>query len=118
MKGTISLRLHYGKHSSVLEGYSDANWIANNSGSNEISRYIYTLGGGSVAWRSKKQTILSRSTFEAELCVLDETGMEVEWLKRLMFGLPMVRKSLPAISVHCDSMTTIAKIKSSKYNQK
>ena len=35
-----------------------------------------------------------------------------------MSDLPMVKKPLPVISIHCDSMTTIAKIKNSKYNQK
>lgn len=44
--------------------------------------------------------------------------MEAEWLKGLMSTLPFVKKPLPAISVHCDSMTTIAKISSYKYNQK
>ena len=49
---------------------------------------------------------------------MDETGMEAEWLKGLMSDLPIIKKPLLAISVHCDSMTIIAKIKSSKYNQK
>ena len=30
----------------------------------------------------------------------------------------MVSKPLPAIAVHCDNQTTIAKIKSQKFNQK
>ncbi|KAK4391365.1 Retrovirus-related Pol polyprotein from transposon TNT 1-94 [Sesamum angolense] len=45
LKGTVSLAIHYGRFPVVLEGYSDASWIAKNSGSNGCSGYIFTLGG-------------------------------------------------------------------------
>ncbi|KAL8155041.1 hypothetical protein AgCh_000429 [Apium graveolens] len=69
---------------------------------------------GAVSWKSSRQTLITRSTFEAELCALDATGTEAEWLHGLMSRLPVVSKPLPAISVHCDSRTTIDKIKSVK----
>ena len=49
---------------------------------------------------------------------MNTTGTEAEWLYGLMVQLPMVSKPLPAIAVHCDSQTTIAKIRSPKFNQK
>ena len=52
------------------------------------------------------------------MCALDTTGMAVEWLEGLMFELSMVNKPPSAISLHYDSKTTIAKLKSSKYNKK
>ncbi|KAL0381858.1 UNVERIFIED_CONTAM: hypothetical protein Sangu_0250100 [Sesamum angustifolium] len=76
LKGTVSLAIHYGRFPAVLEGYSDASWIAKNSGSNGCSGYVFTLGGGAVSWKSAKQTLITRSTFEAELCALDTTGTE------------------------------------------
>ncbi|KAL0448373.1 UNVERIFIED_CONTAM: hypothetical protein Slati_1393700 [Sesamum latifolium] len=66
LKGTVSLIIHYGRFPTVLEGYSDASWIAKNSGSNGCSGYIFTLGGGAVSWKSTKQTLITRSTFEVE----------------------------------------------------
>ncbi|KAL0409562.1 UNVERIFIED_CONTAM: hypothetical protein Sradi_1890600 [Sesamum radiatum] len=71
LKGTVSLAIHYGRFPAVLEGYSDASWIAKNSGSNGCSGYVFTLGGGAVSWKSAKQTLITRSTFEAELCALE-----------------------------------------------
>ncbi|CAH9084692.1 unnamed protein product [Cuscuta epithymum] len=118
LKGTISLCLHYGKYPPVLEGYSDASWIAKNSGSYGCTGYVFTFGGGAVAWKSTKQTILSRSTFEAELCALDTTGIMAEWFMGLMSELPIFSKPIPPICLHCDSMSTITKIRSTKYNQK
>ncbi|KAL0337326.1 UNVERIFIED_CONTAM: hypothetical protein Scaly_2007700 [Sesamum calycinum] len=109
LKGTVSLAIHYGRFPAVLEGYSDASWIAKNSGSNGCSGYVFTLGGGAVSWKSAKQTLITRSTFEAELCALDTTGTEAEWLFGLLSQLPIVSQPLPPIAVHCDSQTTIAK---------
>ncbi|KAL0368507.1 UNVERIFIED_CONTAM: Retrovirus-related Pol polyprotein from transposon TNT 1-94 [Sesamum calycinum] len=45
LKGTVSLAIHYGRFPAVLEGYSDASWIAKNSRSNGCSGYVFTLGG-------------------------------------------------------------------------
>ncbi|KAL0297766.1 UNVERIFIED_CONTAM: Retrovirus-related Pol polyprotein from transposon TNT 1-94 [Sesamum radiatum] len=45
LKGTMSLAIHYGRFPAVLEGHSDATWIAKNSGSNGCSGYVFTLGG-------------------------------------------------------------------------
>ncbi|KAL0458655.1 UNVERIFIED_CONTAM: Retrovirus-related Pol polyprotein from transposon RE1 [Sesamum latifolium] len=106
----------YGRFSTVLEGYSDTSWIAKNSESNGCSGYVFTLGGGAVSWKSAKQTLITRSTFEAELCALYTTGTEAEWLFGLLSQLFILNQSLPPIAVHCDSQTTIAKVMSRKYN--
>ncbi|KAL0394319.1 UNVERIFIED_CONTAM: Retrovirus-related Pol polyprotein from transposon TNT 1-94 [Sesamum latifolium] len=74
--------------------------------------------GSSVSWKSAKQTLITWFTFEAELCALDTTGNETEWLFGLLSQLPIVSQHLPPIAVYCDSQTTIAKAMSRKYNQK
>ncbi|KAK4390298.1 Retrovirus-related Pol polyprotein from transposon TNT 1-94 [Sesamum angolense] len=43
LKGTVSLAIHYGRFPAILKGYSDASWIAQNSGSNGCSGYVFTL---------------------------------------------------------------------------
>jgi hypothetical protein len=118
LNGTVSLGLHYLRYPAVFEGYSDASWIATNSGSYGCTGYVFTLGCAAVAWRSTKQTLLSRSTFEAELVALDTTATEAEWLRGLMSELPMISKPMPVVSVHCDNTATIEKLKSVKYNCK
>ncbi|KAL0402675.1 UNVERIFIED_CONTAM: Retrovirus-related Pol polyprotein from transposon TNT 1-94 [Sesamum latifolium] len=76
LKGTVSLAIYYGRFPAVLEGYSDASWIVKSSDSNGCLRYVFTLDGRAVSWKSAKQTLIIRSTFEAELYVLDMTGIE------------------------------------------
>ena len=80
--------------------------------------YMFTLGGGAVSWKSCKQTILTRSTMEAELTALDTSGVEARWLRDLLMDLPLVDKPVLAILMNCDNQTVITKVKSSKDNMK
>jgi len=68
-----------------------------------MSRYVFTLGGGVISWSSCKQTILTRSTMEAELTALDIATIEAEWLRELLMDLPVVEKPVPAILMNCDN---------------
>jgi hypothetical protein len=69
--GTMDYRIYYFGYPAVLEGYRDANWISDVDELYATSGYVFTLGGVAVSWRSCKQTILTRSTMEAELVALD-----------------------------------------------
>ena len=46
---TKEYALRYGKYPPVLEGYSDANWIADSEESKSTSGYVFTLGGAAVS---------------------------------------------------------------------
>jgi hypothetical protein len=87
--GTMSYGIHYSGHPAVLEGYSDANWISDVDDIKASSGYVFTFGGGTVSWRSYSQTILTRSTMEAELTALDTATVESEWLRELLMDLPV-----------------------------
>jgi hypothetical protein len=114
--GTIDYRINYSGYPAVLEGYSDANWISDVDELYATSGYIFTLGGAAVSWRSCKQTILMRSTMEAELAALDTAIVEGDWLCELLMDLPIIEKPLPAILMNCNNQTVIVKVDSSKDN--
>jgi hypothetical protein len=118
LKGTMSYGIHYTGYPRVLEGYCDANWISDADEIYATSRYVFSLGGGTVSWKSCKQTILMRSTMEAELTALDTATVEAEWLRELLMDLPVVEKPIPAISMNCDNQTVIVKVNSSEDNMK
>ena len=42
LKGTVNYRLHYTGYPSVLEGYSDANWISDANETKATSGYVFT----------------------------------------------------------------------------
>jgi hypothetical protein len=103
LKGTMSLGIHYTGNPKVLEGYCDANWINDADAIYATSGYVFSLGGGTVSWKSCKQTILTRSTMEAKLIVLDIASVEAEWLCELLMDLPVVEKPVPTIFMNCDN---------------
>ena len=118
LKGTMDLELHYTGYPAVLEGYSSSNWFSDVDEIKATRGYVFTLGGAAITWRSCKQTILTRSTMEAELTALDTATVEVEWLRDLLMDLPIVEKPVPAILMNCDNQTVIVKVNSSKDNMK
>ena len=118
LKGTMTLGLHYQKYPAVLEGYSDADWNTLSDDSKATSGYIFSIAGGAVSWKSKKQTILAQSTMESEMIALATASEEASWLRSLLAEIPLWEKPLPAVLIHCDSTAAIAKIKNRYYNGK
>jgi hypothetical protein len=114
----MSFEIHYSGHPAVLEGYSDVKWIYDIDQIYATSGYVFTLGGGVVSWRSSKQTILIKSTMEAELTALDIASAEAEWLCELLSDLSVVEKPIPAILMNCDNQTVITTVNSAKDNAK
>jgi len=103
LKGTMSYGIQYTRYLRVLEGYYNANWISDADEIYVTSGYVFSLGGGAVSWKSCKQTVLTRSTMEAELTGLDTTTVEAEWLRELLMDLSVVEKPIPAIFMNCDN---------------
>ena len=55
---------------------------------------------------------------ESEIVALATTGKEAEWLRNLVFEIPLWSKPVSPISIRCDSATTMAKAYSEIYNGK
>jgi len=118
LKATASYGIHYTGYPKVLKGFNDVNWISDADELKATTGYVFTLAGGTVSWKSSKQTIITRSTMEAELAALDTATVEAEWLRELLMDLPVVEKPMSAISMNCDNQNVIIKVNSSKDNLK
>ncbi|GKD11562.1 retrovirus-related pol polyprotein from transposon TNT 1-94 [Tanacetum coccineum] len=118
LKRTRKLALHYDRFPAVLEGYSDASWITGSSDSKSTTGWIFTLGGGAVCWGSKKQTCITHSTMEAEFLALAAAGKEAEWLRNMLLDIELWPQPMPAISLHCDSQSTLSRAYNNVYNGK
>ncbi|XP_073298295.1 uncharacterized protein [Primulina huaijiensis] len=118
LKHTLEYGLSYTKYPAVLEGYCDANWISDTNDSKSTSGYVSSIGGGVVSWRSTKQTCIARSTMESEVIALDKAAEEVEWLRNFLEDILCWTSPVPAIMIHCDSQSAIARAQNSMYNGK
>ena len=68
LMGTSSQCLFYAHDSPLLlHAYLDSTWVSDPMDCRSITRYCMFLGSSPLAWKSKKQAIVSRSSAEAEL---------------------------------------------------
>ncbi|XP_075640704.1 uncharacterized protein LOC142612504 [Castanea sativa] len=89
LKRTAHYGLLYQSYPAVLEGYSDASWNTLSGDSLSTTGYVFTIGGGAISWKSKKQQIIAKSTMEAELIVLSSASEEAGWLRDLLYEIPV-----------------------------
>ncbi|WVZ97949.1 hypothetical protein U9M48_043445 [Paspalum notatum var. saurae] len=111
LRGTMSRRLFFLRSSSLqLQAYCDATWASDSSDRRSLSAYYVFLGGSLIAWKTKNQTAVSRSSTEAELRAMALVTAEVTWLRWLLadFGVsvsiptPLLTESTGAISIARD----------------
>ncbi len=98
------------KYLVVLEGFCGADWNTLSGDSLSIAGYIFTLGGGAICWKSKKQTIIANSILEAELIALTSASEESNQLSDLLFQIPYFEKLISRILVHYDSIVAIGRV--------
>lgn len=55
---------------------------------------------------------------ESEMIALMTANEEASWLRCLLAEIPLLEKPMPTVLIHCDSITTIAKIDNHYYNGK
>ena len=54
----------------ALKAYSNANYTSSSMDKQSTSGYCTFLGGNFITWRSKKQSMVARSSIEAEFRVM------------------------------------------------
>ena len=118
LRFTLNYGLHYTRYSTIIEGYSYANWISNVKDSKSHSGYVFTLRGATVSWKSLKQTVIARSTMKYEFIALDKCGEDVEWLCQFLEDIPRWLKLVPPICIYRDSQSFIGRAQNTMYNGK
>eukprot|EP00253_Pinus_taeda_P005294 PITA_05294 len=77
--------------------------------------YVFTVGGKTVSWISKIQSVVALSTTEAEYVVATEASKEMIWLQRFMGELG---KEHDMGTLYSDSQSAIHLAKNSKFHSK
>jgi len=78
LRGTSYRRLFYARTNQLqLHAYSDSTWASDPADRCSVTGYCLFLGTSLIAWKSKKQTAVSRSSAEAELRALATTTSEI-----------------------------------------
>ncbi|GKV22643.1 hypothetical protein SLEP1_g32495 [Rubroshorea leprosula] len=106
VKGTLFHGLHFSANSSlVLRAYSDVDWAGDPSDRRSTTSYYLFLGNFLIYWRSKKQTILSRSSTEAKYRALRDTTLELLSLRWLLEDMGIPQPS--STNLYCDNQSAM-----------
>ncbi|KAJ0985382.1 hypothetical protein J5N97_003738 [Dioscorea zingiberensis] len=106
VKGTLPYGLFFSPSPPTgLLAYSDADWAGCPDTRRSISGYCIYLGDNLIAWSSKKQPTVSRSSCESEYRALAVTAAEVLWVTTLLHDLKIPLKHRPILL--CDNKSAI-----------
>ncbi|XP_051147523.1 uncharacterized mitochondrial protein AtMg00810-like [Andrographis paniculata] len=106
VKGTLLHGLQFSSNSSLtLSGYSDPDWAGDPTDRCSTNGFCFFLGDSLISWRSKKQTLVSRSSAELEYRALADSTSELLWLRWLLTDLGAPLPSSTAL--HCDSQSAM-----------
>ncbi|XP_052624956.1 uncharacterized mitochondrial protein AtMg00810-like [Lactuca sativa] len=93
------------KQSLQLRAFSDSDWAGCPNTRRSITRFCIFIGDSLISWKSKKQTIVSRSFTEAEYRALAATTSEIIWLKHLLQAFKI--DTLQPTLLFCDNESAI-----------
>jgi len=106
LKGSPGLGLLFKKSDKrSVEMLTDADWAGDQDDRRSTSGYVTYVWGNLVTWRSKKQSVVAKSSAEAEFRAIALGICEGLWVKRVLEELRMPMK-LP-IRLHSDNMAAI-----------
>eukprot|EP00253_Pinus_taeda_P030953 PITA_30953 len=84
LKGTIYQALCFGGSNISLQGYFYADMAGDRDNRRRTTGYVFTVGGTTVSWVSKIQSVVALSTTKAEYVAATKASKEMIWLQRFM----------------------------------
>ncbi|CAI7823041.1 unnamed protein product [Closterium sp. NIES-54] len=91
----------------VLTGHADASWVDDSATQRSSQGYTFSLGSGSVSWRSTSLSSVLSSSCEAEIYAGAMAAQELRWLTYLLTDLGEQPRSPPVLYVDNKAMIAL-----------
>jgi hypothetical protein len=95
----------------VVMGYTDASFQTDQDDSKSKSRYVFTINGGAVRWKSSKQETVADSTTEVEYIAALKAAKEGVWIRKFLSELGVFPSVSSPLDIYCDNNGAIAQAK-------
>ncbi|CAI7907523.1 unnamed protein product [Closterium sp. NIES-54] len=96
-----------GRRPVVLTGHADASWADDQATQRSSQGYTFSLGSGSVSWRSTCSSSVLSSSCEAEIYAGAMAAQELRWLTYLLTDLGEQPRSPPVLYVDNKAMLAL-----------
>ncbi|CAI7876183.1 unnamed protein product [Closterium sp. NIES-53] len=96
-----------GRRPVVLTGHADASWADDQATQRSSQGYTFSLGSGSVSWRSTRLSSVLGSCCEAEIYAGAMAAQELRWLTYLLTDLGEPPRSPPVLYVDNKAMLAL-----------
>ncbi|CAI7772126.1 unnamed protein product, partial [Closterium sp. NIES-53] len=93
----------------VLTGHADASWVDDLATQRSSQGYTFSLGSGSVSWRSTRPSSFLSSSCEAEIYAGAMAAQELCWLTYLLNDLGEAPRSPPVLYVDNKAMLALCR---------
>ncbi|CAI7754993.1 unnamed protein product, partial [Closterium sp. NIES-54] len=98
-----------GRRPVVLTGHADASWADDQAMQRSSQGYTFSLGSGSVSWRSTRSSSVLSSSCEAEIYAGAMAAQELRWLTYLLTDLGEQPRSPPVMYVDNKAMLALCR---------
>ncbi|CAI7839102.1 unnamed protein product [Closterium sp. NIES-53] len=88
-------------------GHADASWVDDLATQRSSQGYTFSLGSGSVSWRSTRSSSVLSSSCEAEIYAEAMAAQELRWLTYLLIDLGEPPRSPPVLYVDNKAMLAL-----------
>ncbi|CAI7834634.1 unnamed protein product [Closterium sp. NIES-53] len=92
----------------VLTGHADASWVDDSATQRSSQGYTFSLGSGSVSWRSTHLSLVLNSSCEAEIYAGAMAAQELCWLTYLLTDLGEQPRLPPVLYVDNKAMIALS----------
>ncbi|CAI7888951.1 unnamed protein product [Closterium sp. NIES-54] len=98
-----------GRRLVVLIGHADASWADDQTMQRSSQGYTFSLGSGSVSWRSTRSSSVLSSSCEAQIYAGAMAAQELRWLTYLLTNLGEQPRSPPVLYVDNKAMLALCR---------
>ncbi|CAI7858153.1 unnamed protein product, partial [Closterium sp. NIES-53] len=98
-----------GRRPVVLTGHADASWADDQATQRSSQGYTFSLGSGSVSWRSTRSSSVLSSSSEAEIYAGAMAAQELRWLTYPLTDLGEQPRSPPVLYVDNKAMLALCR---------